>query len=160
MRSVTGSVCSACRSSARRSSCSTTCVRPAIARRRLQVGRVDLARDRLPLLAHAAVVIDAEVAADADDPGLEVGAPVERLERLEDLQEDVLRQILGLVVLADELVGDVEHLAPVLADDRFPGRLIAGQALLDEAVGRERLGGRGINRHASSGVERPKIRSE
>ena len=42
------------------------------------------------------------------------------LERLEDLQEDVLRQIFGLVVLADELVGDVEDLAPVLPDDQSP----------------------------------------
>ena len=61
-----------------------------------------------------------------------------RLQRLEDLQEDVLRQIFGLVVLADELVGDVEHLAPVLPDDQLPRHLIAGQALLDEAVRRER----------------------
>src|SRR5713101_8084402 len=45
-------------------------VGPAGGRRRLQVVRVDVARDRLPLLPHAPVVIDAEVAADADDPGL------------------------------------------------------------------------------------------
>jgi hypothetical protein len=38
-------------------------------------------------------------------------------QRLEDLEEDVLSEIFGLVVLADELVGDVEHLAPVLPDD-------------------------------------------
>jgi hypothetical protein len=81
-------------------------------------------------------VIDAEVAADADDPGLEVRAPVEGLQRLEDLQEDVLREVLGLVVLADELVGHVEDLAPVLAHDRLPRDLIAAETLLDEAVGR------------------------
>jgi hypothetical protein len=52
-------------------------VRPALVRRRLQLARVDVAGDRLPLLPHAAVVIDAEVAADADDPRLEVRAPVE-----------------------------------------------------------------------------------
>ena len=57
-------------------------------------------------------------------------------QRLEDLEEDVLRQVFGLVVLADELVGDVEDLAPVLPDDRLPRRLVAGQALLDQAVGR------------------------
>ena len=124
-------------------------VRARARRGRLQVVRVDVARDRLPLLPHAAVVIDAEVAADADDPGLEVRAPIERVQRLEDLQEDVLREILGLVVPADELVGDVEDLAPVLAHDLFPGDLIAGQALLDEAVGRGGLRSRGISRHAS-----------
>ena len=59
-------------------------------------------------------MIDAQVAADADQPRLEVGAPIEGVQRLEDLQEDVLGQILGLVVLAGELVGDVEDLAPVL----------------------------------------------
>ena len=63
-------------------------------------------------------------------------------ERLEDLQEDILREILGLVVLADELVGDVEDLAPVLPDDRLPRDLVAAQALLDQAVGRGRLRGR------------------
>ena len=56
-------------------------------------------------------------------------------ERLEDLQEDVLGQIFGFVVLADELVGDVEHLPPVLPDDHFPGHLIAAEALLDQRVG-------------------------
>jgi hypothetical protein len=71
------------------------------------------------------------------------------LQRLEDLQEDVLREIFGLVVLADELVRDVEDLAPVLAHDLLPCELIAGQALLDEAVRRCRLRSRGISRHAS-----------
>ena len=105
-------------------------------RRRRQLRRVDVAVDRLALLADAAVVIDAEVAADADQPRLEVGAAVERVERLVQLEEDVLRQIFGLIVAADELVGDVEHLAPVQADDRFPRRLIAVQAALDELVDR------------------------
>ena len=80
-------------------------------------------------------MIDAEVAADADEPGLEVRAPIERVQRLEDLEEDVLRQVLGLVVPADELVGQVEDLAPVLADDLIPRHLIAGEAALDERVG-------------------------
>jgi len=124
-------------------------VRSAIRRRRLQVVRVDVARDRLAFLAHAPVVIDAQVAADADDPRLEVGPAIERVQRAEDLQEDVLREILGLIVLADELVCDVEHLAPVLAHDLLPCPLIAGEALLDEAVRRQRLSSRGISRHAS-----------
>ena len=45
----------------------------------VQVAGVDVAIDRLALLADAAVVVDAEVAADADQPGLEVRAAVERV---------------------------------------------------------------------------------
>ena len=79
-------------------------------------------------------MIDAQVAADADQPGLEIGAAVERVQRLEDLQEDVLGQVLGLVVPAGELVGDVEDLAAVLADDLFPRRLVAAQAALNQRI--------------------------
>ena len=134
-------------SSAARSSCHAVALlelrRTAlrVGRHRRQLRRVDVAVDRLALLADAAVVIDAQVAADADQPRLEVGAAVERVERLEQLEEDVLRQIFGLVVPADELVGDVEHLAPVQADDRLPRGLIAVQAALDELVDRVRRRG-------------------
>jgi hypothetical protein len=37
-------------------------------------------------------------------------------------------------VLARELVGDVEDLAPVLADDLFPCLLVAREASLDQRV--------------------------
>ena len=114
-----------------RSRCSSAAIRPALGGRRREVAGVDVAVDRLALLAHAAVVIDAQVAADADQPGLEIGPPVEGVERLEHLEEDVLRQVLGFVVLADELVGDVEHLAPVQPDDRVPRRLVAAQTALE-----------------------------
>jgi hypothetical protein len=93
-------------------------------------------------------VIDAQVPADADDPRLEVRPPVERGERLEDLQEDVLREVFRFDVFADELVRDVEDLAPVLPDDRLPRVLIATETPLDEAVGRRRLRGGEINGHA------------
>src|SRR5439155_6324689 len=95
-----------------------------------QLVRVDVAIDRLALLAHAPVVIDAQVPADADQPRLKVRAAVERVERAEDLQEDVLCEIFGFVVFTDELVGDVEDLAPVLPDDEVPRRLIAVEAPL------------------------------
>src|SRR5580765_402734 len=98
-------------------------IRPAIGRCRLQVRGVDLARDRLPFLPHAPVMVDAEITADADDPGLKVRAPIETAKRL-------------------------ENLAPVLPDDQLPRRLIAGQTLLDQAVGRSRLSSRRINGHA------------
>ena len=63
---------------------------------------------------------------------------------------DILGQVLGLVVLADELVGHVEDLSPVLADDQVPRYLISGQTLLDQAVGRQRLRGGRVNGHAFS----------
>src|SRR5687767_3430556 len=102
-------------------------VRPAVGRSRLQVAGIHLARDGLALLPDAAVVIDAQVPADADDPRLKIRPPIERAQRLEYLQEDILRQVLGFIVLADELVGDVEDLPPVLSDDGFPRRLVTLQ---------------------------------
>src|SRR6185436_605468 len=99
-----------------------------------QLRGVDVAVDRLALFPDAAIVIDAEVAADADQPRLEVRAAVEGTQRLEDLEKDVLREVLGLVVPADELVRDVEHLPPVLPDDGFPRQLIALEAPLDERL--------------------------
>ena len=116
-------------------------------RRRRQLAGVDIAIDRFALLADAAVVVDAQIAADADQPGLKVGAAVEGVQRLEDLQKHVLRQILGLVVLAGELVGDVEDLAPVLPDDLRPRVLVAGQAALDHRID----GVRGLEKCRASG---------
>ena len=106
-----------------------------------QTGGVDVAVDRLVLPADAAVVIDTQVTADADQPGLEVRAPIEGIQRLEQLEEDVLREILGLVMPADELVRDVEHPAPIEAHDLVPGALIAVEAALDDRVDRMRRRG-------------------
>jgi hypothetical protein len=127
-----------------------------LVRHRRQVARIDVAIDRLAFLPHAAVVIDAQVAAHADQPRLEVRAAVERVERLEDLEKDVLRQVLGFVVLGDELVRDVEHLPPVLPDNLFPRLLIAVETPLDQIVDRgRRLGfwwhGAGVRREWTGG---------
>ena len=117
---------------------------------------VDLAVDRLALLPYAPVMVDAEIPADADQPGLEVRAPVERMQRAEDLQEDVLREIFGFIVSSHELIGDVEDLATVLPDDGFPRVLVAFEAPLDECVDVAGLAWRGglvVGRHAEpSGV--------
>jgi hypothetical protein len=100
-------------------------------------------------------VIDAQVTAHADQPGLEIGAPIERVQRLENLEEDVLRQILGFVVAAGELVGDVEHLAAVLTHDLFPGPLIAAQAALDQRINRISGNRRRIRHLQESGTSVP-----
>src|ERR1700730_7005122 len=77
---------------------------------------------------------------------IKIRPPIERIERLEDLQKDVLREVLGFVVPADELVRDVEHLAPVLTDDQIPGALVTLQAPLNDRLDGVRGGGR-IGRH-------------
>ena len=80
------------------------------------------------------------VPAHADEPRLKVRAPVERAERPEHLQENLLGQVLRLVVRADEPVRDVEDLPPVRLDDRIPRRLIAvGRALDDRFAGHRRF---------------------
>src|SRR5438132_12399016 len=99
------------------------------------------------LAAHAAVVVDAEIAADADQPGGEVRAAVEGRERLEQLEEDVLREIFRLVMAADELVRDVEDLAPVETHDRFPRGLITLEAAFDEGIDLLRRRSRGVSSH-------------
>ncbi len=54
--------------------------------------------------------------------------------------------VFGKVVAADKLVRDVEHLAPVQADDLVPRRLVAVEAPLDNVVdrGNARVDGRMI----------------
>src|SRR5690606_13801587 len=129
-------------------------VRTAFACLRRQRRGVHVAGHRLAFLAAAPVVVDAEVAADADEPGLEVGAPIEGMERLEDAQKDVLREVFGLVMTPDEFVGDIEDFPPVQSNDPGPGLLIASQAALDQlvdcGVGRNRIRDRGniTGRHA------------
>ena len=49
-------------------------------------------------------------------------------------RESIRQYAIGydLVVLAYELVRDVEDFSPVLADDEIPGDLVAAQTSLDE----------------------------
>jgi hypothetical protein len=56
------------------------------------------------------------------------------VERFENLDEDVLRQVFGLIEPADELVRQVEHLAAMLLDDDRPRDLIAFEAPFDDGV--------------------------
>src|SRR5262249_39754341 len=74
--------------------------------------------------------------ADAEQPRMEVRAPIERLERLENPEKDLLREILRLVALANELVRDVEDFTPVLANDGVPRGLVSIKAALDECINR------------------------
>ena len=106
-------------------------------RRRLEHDRVF--RPSRPLLAAAAVVVDRVVARHGQQPRAErpVRLPV-LVERLVHLDEDLLRQVLGLVDPPGEAVGEAEHLASVACDELPPGGLVAGPA------GRQEIGvGRG-----------------
>jgi len=122
-----------------------------IVRDHRQLDRIHIAIDRLAFFAHAPVVIDAQIAADADEPGLKIRAPIERTERLEDLDEDVLREVFGFLVPSDEFIRDVENFPPVLLDDGVPGELVALKTSLNERFNfPRRLGrwcGRQIRRH-------------
>ena len=124
---------------------------------RLTAGRrhlsgIDTAVDHLAFLANAPVVIDAEVAADTDQPGLKIGPAVEGAERLEDLQEYVLGQILRHVVPADELVGDVENSAPISLDDEVPRLLVPLQAAVDQLLDLVRVLRCGTGEHGVAAV--------
>src|SRR5690606_13290068 len=128
--------------------------RGALTRDGRQLGGIHVTRHGGALLPDRPAVVDTEVAADAAEPGLKVGAPVEGVQRLEDLDEDVLGQILGFVVTADELVRDVEHLAAVRTHDLFPRGLVTGQTPRDQGISGLSRRGRGINGHATDGQNR------
>ena len=93
---------------------------------------IDLAGEPFLFPAPAAIAIDAEVPADPRQPGVEAGAAIECGQRPEQLDEDLLGQVLGLVDLRDELVGDVEDPLPVDPDERVPRRRISLETALDE----------------------------
>ena len=76
-----------------------------------------------PLAPPAPIVVDAVVPADRIEPGSEIRGAIEFVERAEDAQKDLLREILRLLVPSREFVRDAEYLAAVTAHDLFPGQL-------------------------------------
>ena len=83
-----------------------------------------------------AIVVDAEVARQAQRPGQERNVPAEAAEVLEQAQEDLLRQVLRALGVTAEVVGDRVDARPEAVDDLAPGGRIAGR----------RRGGRGVGR--------------
>src|SRR5262249_14863412 len=87
------------------------------------------------LLAAPAVVVDRLVAGHGPEPGPE--GPMDRLVAIEclvHLDEDLLRQVLGLVDASREAVGDAEDPPRVPGHELAPGRLAPGAALRQEVV--------------------------
>src|SRR4026209_495480 len=62
--------------------------------------------------------------------------------------------VFGFVLAPDELVRDVEHLAPVETHDLFPRALITFEATFDERIDLLRRSSGGINSHPSRAVLR------
>ena len=54
------------------------------------------------------------------------------MQRAEDPQEDFLRQVERFFAVAQEVGREAQHQAVVLEDEGRMGRLVAGQAALDE----------------------------
>ena len=63
---------------------------------------------------------------------MSTGTEVEGIERSENLEKDVLREIFCDVVFSHELVRDVEHFPPMLFDNQLPRHLITTQTALDQ----------------------------
>ena len=83
-----------------------------------------------------------------------VSVAVELVEALEDLQEDLLRQVLRGVMPPGELVGDVEDLALESRDDLLPRGLVAVQAAVDDPAV-ERLWSSGLHERCYFNSGRP-----
>jgi hypothetical protein len=93
---------------------------------------VDVARALVELVAIAIVstgeVLDpvlAMVDRDPVEPRRELRLLAERVDRLEHGDEHLLRDILGLVTVAEHAVGDVEHPVPVFVDELAERSLVA-----------------------------------
>ena len=85
------------------------------------------------LLALAAPVsVDAEVARDREDPGHQGEAAVVAVEVLEDLQEDLLGQLLGVLALHREVVRDGVHPRSEPVHQLPPGFVVALPAAGDQ----------------------------
>ena len=100
------------------------------------------------LLPPAAVVVDRVVPGERHQPGAE--GPVRLavlVERLVHLDEDLLRQVLGLVRLSREAIGEAEDFPRVGADELPPGSFVAATAPRQEvgvARGQKSLEARSI----------------
>jgi tetratricopeptide (TPR) repeat protein len=78
------------------------------------------------------VAVAGLVDGDAIDPGPQAGLSAEAVDGAEDPQEDFLRQIEGLVTVAEEVQGELEHHALVFRHELGAGRLVAVRTALNK----------------------------
>jgi hypothetical protein len=109
------------------------------------VGLGERERARLP----AAQVIDRSVRGDAVEPRREPVTGIERLERDEDLEKDLLREVGRRIARTDESKDVVDETSLMAEDQRPEGVAIPGQRLVDQTLVRER---RQIGDRASDGA--------
>jgi hypothetical protein len=72
-------------------------------------------------------MIDTRVHDDAVQPGAQLGIVAECAERAVHLDEHVLRDILGIVVISGELQGDSVHHGTMTLDERLKGKGVAAR---------------------------------
>src|SRR5262245_59498555 len=76
-------------------------------------------------------MVDEVIAANPDHPSHErAGLRPVRIESPINLQEDLLSQVLGLIKPSREAICQVVNSLCMLADDCFPGAVVASQAAL------------------------------
>ena len=99
-----------------------------------------------PLLGAPAVAVDEGVGQDLEQPGLDVGAPLEALEEPVGPQQRVLHQVLGVALVPRQPDGGAVERVEVA--ERQPLELVAGQVVLavvekaHSSSSTRRLGGR------------------
>ena len=82
----------------------------------------------------ATVAVDTEVARQRDNPGGQREAPVVAVEVLEDLQEDLLGELLGVLPLQREVVSHRVDLLPEHVHQLPPGLVLALAAPVHEGL--------------------------
>jgi tetratricopeptide (TPR) repeat protein len=105
------------------------------ARQRVAV-RGDVLVERHLIIAVAAppeaVPVTRLIDRDPVDPCAQARVPAEAMDRPEDAQEDFLRKVERLVAIAQQVHGELDHHALVLAHEVGAGQLVAGNAPPDE----------------------------
>jgi hypothetical protein len=82
------------------------------------LGGRDLER-QLPAPAYGAQVVQSEVCGDAEEPCLEGASPLPRLSPAPNPQEDLLRQVAGRLLVADDTGEVAADLFPVAGEERL-----------------------------------------
>jgi hypothetical protein len=70
-------------------------------------------------------VIDAGIRDDTVEPGRELGVLAKAIQRPVDLEEDLLGDVLGVVVVPGELIGHPVDHGPMPLDERLKGGRVA-----------------------------------
>lgn len=104
-------------------------------------------------LAAAAQVVAGLVGGDGEEPGLEPAGDVERFDGLMNLEERLLKDVLGGIAVAHEADEEVEELVAIARDQRFKGVILPLAEEVDEFFIIEVGGGLvGVGRNGSWGL--------